>query len=76
MTASRKPPSGGLDMAAQAVAALEAALADKPLTLMIVAELADGVRVFSVPHSPALCRGLHAMAADVIWPEPEEESEE
>jgi hypothetical protein len=69
MTASRKPPLAGVDVQSQAVVALEVALADRPISLMIVAEYSDGVRVFSVPHSPALQRGLHLMAEGVIWPE-------
>jgi hypothetical protein len=41
-------------------------LADRPLCLMIVAEYRDGVRVFSVPESPALQRGLHIMSERLI----------
>ena len=77
MTASTKPPAvARIDLAAHAVAALEEALADKPLTLMIVAEYRDGarVRVFSVPESAALQRGLHLMAEPLIWPEIEGDS--
>jgi hypothetical protein len=57
MTASVKRKAAPVDLSAPAVTALEAALADKPLSLMIVAEYRDGVRVFSVPESHALQRG-------------------
>lgn len=76
MTASVKRKAEPVDLSAAAVTALEDALADKPLTLMIVAEYRDGVRVFSVPESPALQRGLHLMAERLIWPELEEEGSE
>lgn len=71
MTASVKRNAPTHDLATDAVTALEQALADKPLTLMIVAEYRDAprVRVFSVPESPALQRGLHLMAEPLIWPE-------
>jgi hypothetical protein len=71
MTASVKRKAAPVDLSAPAVTALEAALADKPLSLMIVAEYRDGdrVRVFSVPESPALQRGLHLMSERLIWPE-------
>lgn len=69
MTASRKPLAAGMDLQSQAVVALEAALADRPITLVIIAEYPGGVRAFSVPHSAALKRGLHLMAESVIWPE-------
>ena len=70
MTASTKPPvPARIDLAAHAVAALEDVLADKPRSLMIVAEYRDGVRVFSVPESHALQRGLHIMSERLIWPE-------
>ena len=72
MTASVKRKAAPVDLSAAAVTALEAALADKPLSLMIVAEYRDGVRVFSVPESPALQRGLHIMSERLIWPEVEE----
>jgi hypothetical protein len=36
---------------------------------MIVAEYRDGVRVFSVPESAALQRGLHLLSERLIWPE-------
>jgi hypothetical protein len=61
-----------VDLSAQAVTALEAAMEDKPLSLMIVAEYRDGVRVFSVPESAALQRGLHIMSERLIWPEVED----
>lgn len=76
MTASAKRKAAPVDLSAAAVTALEEALADKPLTLMIVAEYGDGVRVFSVPESPALQRGLHIMSERLIWPELEEEGGE
>ena len=69
MTASVKRKAAPVDLSAPAVTALEAALADKPSSLMIVAEYRDGVRVFSVPESPALQRGLHLMSERLIWPE-------
>jgi hypothetical protein len=71
MTASSTRNAPTVDLSAAAVTALEEALADKPLTLMIVAEYRDGdrVRIFSVPESPALQRGLHLMAEPLIWPE-------
>jgi len=72
MTASVKRKAAPVDLSAAAVTALEAALADKPLSLMIVAEYRDAVRVFSVPESPALQRGLHIMSERLIWPEVEE----
>ena len=77
MTASSTRNAPTADLSAAAVTALEEALADKPLTLMIVAEYRDGprVRVFSVPESPALQRGLHLMAEPLIWPEIEETEE-
>jgi hypothetical protein len=71
MTASRTRRSAPVDLSAQAVTALEAAMEDKPITLMIVAEYRDGVRVFSVPESAALQRGLHIMSERLIWPEME-----
>ena len=60
MTASTKPPAvAGIDLTAHAVAALEDVLAEKPVSIMIIAEYADRVRVVSVPiESPALMRGL------------------
>jgi hypothetical protein len=69
MTASVKRKVPPVDLSAPAVTALKAALADRPLSLMIVAEYRDGVRVFSVPESPALQRGLHIMSERLIWPE-------
>jgi hypothetical protein len=69
MTASVMRKAAPVDLSAPAVTALEAALADKPLSLMIVAEYRDGVRVFSVPESHALQRGLHLMSERLIWPE-------
>ena len=69
MTASVKRTAAPVELSAAAVTALEAALEDKPLSLMIVAEYRDGVRVFSVPESPALQRGLHIMSERLIWPE-------
>jgi hypothetical protein len=72
MTASRTRRAAPVDLSAQAVTALEAAMEDKPLSLMIVAEYRDGVRVFSVPESAALQRGLHIMSERLIWPEVED----
>ena len=66
MTASVKRKAAPVDLSAPAVTALEEALAGKPLSLMIVAEYRDGVRVFSVPESPALQRGLHIMSERLI----------
>jgi hypothetical protein len=45
--------------------------------MMIVAEYRDGdrIRVFSVPESPALQRGLHLMAEPLIWPEIDQREE-
>jgi hypothetical protein len=51
MTASVKRKAAPVDLSAPSVTALEAALADKPLSLMIVAEYRDGVRVFSYPKA-------------------------
>lgn len=76
MTASVKRKAAPVDLSAPAVTALEAALEDKPLSLMIVAEYRDGVRVFSVPESPALQRGLHIMSERLIWPEVEDTERE
>ena len=70
MTASVKRRAAPVDLSAPAVTALEAALADKPLSLMIVAEYRDGVRVFSVPDSAAVQFGLHCMSEPLIIPEP------
>ena len=71
MTASTKPPAvARIDLAAHAVAALEDVLADKPVSIMIIAEYADRVRVLSVPiESPALMRGLHTTVEGMLWPE-------
>ena len=77
MTASTKPPTvARIDLAAHAVAALEDVLADKPISIMIIAEYADRVRVASVPiESPALMRGLHMTVERMLWPETEEGEE-
>ena len=77
MTASTKPPAvARIDLAAHAVAALEDVLADKPVSIMIIAEYADRVRVLSVPiESPALMRGLHMTVERMLWPETEEGEE-
>ena len=71
MTASTKPPAPArIDLTAHAVAALEDVLADKPVSIMIIAEYADRVRVASVPiESPALMRGLHMTVEGMLWPE-------
>jgi hypothetical protein len=71
MTASVKREAAPVDLSAAAVTALEAALADKPLSLMIVAEYRNRrVRVFSVPDSAAVQFGLHCMSEPLIIPEP------
>lgn len=77
MTASRKPPAvAGIDLTAHAVAALEDVLAEKPVSIMIIAEYADRVRVLSVPiESPALMRGLHMTVERMLWPETDEGEE-
>ena len=71
MTASTKPPAlARIDLTAHAVAALEDVLAEKPVSIMIIAEYADRVRVLSVPiESPALMRGLHMTVERMLWPE-------
>jgi len=71
MTASTKPPTvARIDLAAHAVAALEEVLAEKPVSIMIVAEYPDRVRVVSVPiDSPALMRGLHMTMERMLWPD-------
>lgn len=78
MTASTKPPAAArIDLTAHAVAALEDVLAENPVSIMIVAEYADRVRVVSVPiDSPALMRGLHITVERMLWPDIEEEGEE
>jgi hypothetical protein len=77
MTASAKPPTvAGIDLTAHAVAALEDVLAEKPVSIMIIAEYADRVRVLSVPiESPALMRGLHMTVERMLWPETDEGEE-
>lgn len=77
MTASAKPPAvAGIDLTAHAVAALEDVLAEKPVSIMIIAEYADRVRVLSVPiESPALMRGLHMTVERMLWPETDEGEE-
>jgi hypothetical protein len=77
MTASVKRKAAPVDLSAAAVTALEEALADKPLSLMIVAEYRDGVvQVFSVPDSTAVQYGLHLMSAPLVCPEFGDEGEE
>ena len=77
MTASAKPPAvAAIDLTAHAVAALENVLAEKPVSIMIIAEYADRVRVLSVPiESPALMRGLHMTVERMLWPETDEGEE-
>lgn len=77
MTASTKPPAvARIDLTAHAVAALEDVLAEKPVSIMIIAEYADRVRVLSVPiESPALMRGLHMTVERMLWPETDEGEE-
>jgi hypothetical protein len=76
MTASVKRKAAPVDLSAPAVTALEAALADKPVSIMITAEYADRVRVVSVPiESPALMRGLHMTVEGMLWPETDEGEE-
>ena len=77
MTASQKPPAvARIDLAAHAVAALEEVLAENPVSIMIIAEYADRVRVASVPiDSPALMRGLHMTVERMLWPEADEGEE-
>ena len=77
MTASTKPPAlARIDLTAHAVAALEDVLAEKPVSIMIIAEYADRVRVLSVPiERPALMRGLHMTVERMLWPEIDEGEE-
>ena len=77
MTASTKPPAvARIDLTAHAVAALEDVLAEKPVSIMIIAEYAGRVRVVSVPiESPALMRGLHMAVERMLWPETDEGEE-
>lgn len=77
MTASTKPPvPASIDLAAHAVAALEDVLAENPVSIMIIAEYADRVRVASVPiDSPALMRGLHVTVERMLWPDTDEGEE-
>ena len=77
MTASTKPPAPArIDLAAHAVAALEEVMAEKPVSIMIIAEYPDRVRVVSVPiDSPALMRGLHLTVERMLWPEANEGEE-
>ena len=77
MTASTKPPAvARIDLAAHAVAALEDVLAENPVSIMIIAEYADRVRVASVPiDSRALMRGLHMTVERMLWPDTDEGEE-
>lgn len=71
MTASKSPPFG-TDFTTAAQFALEAALAAKPMTLMIVASTPEGIKLFPVPNCPAVALGLHMKAEDELFPEPKD----
>lgn len=74
MTASRLPPAA-TDFATAAQFALERALAERPMTMMIVASTPEGIKLFPVPNCPATALGLHMMAAAVVDPSPPEDDE-
>ena len=72
MTASRHPPFG-TDFTTAAQFALEAALAAKPMTMMIIASTPEGIKLFPVPNCPAVALGLHMKTADEMFPAPEDD---